>query len=129
MKLLLDQGLPRGAAVALRERGFDAVHTGEVGMATAADQDLIAHARSEDRTIITLDADFHSLLALSNAASPSVVRVRLEGLRGAELASLVERVLALCEEDLRAGAMVTVDEHTVRVRLLPLVRTPSADKA
>jgi len=29
MKLLLDQGTPRSAAVILRRAGFDAVHTGE----------------------------------------------------------------------------------------------------
>ena len=90
--------------------------------ATAADHELVEHARREGRTIITLDSDFHALLALSNADSPSVVRVRIQGLRGIELASLVEQTLALCIEDLRAGAMVTVDEHNVRVRLLPLVR-------
>ncbi len=71
---------------------------------------------------MTLDADFHALLALSGAASPSVIRVRIEGLRSSELASLLERVITPCAEDLRSGAMVTVDEHSVRVRLLPLVR-------
>jgi len=46
----------------------------------------------------------------------------MEGLRGEELATLVQRVVTLCEADLRAGAMVTVDETTVRVRALPLTR-------
>lgn len=35
MKLLLDQGLPRTTATLLREAGFDAVHVGEIDMATA----------------------------------------------------------------------------------------------
>jgi hypothetical protein len=34
----------------------------------------------------------------------------------------VQRVVSLCEADLRAGAMVSVDEHSVRVRALSLVR-------
>lgn len=91
MKLLLDQGLPRSAARELVRLGFDAVHAGDIGMATAADHELAEYARREARTIITLDADFHALLALSNAALPSVVRVRMQGLRGKELAALVER--------------------------------------
>ena len=37
MKLLLDQGLPRSAAGLLRNAGFDAVHTGEIGLARAED--------------------------------------------------------------------------------------------
>ena len=122
MKLLLDQGLPRSAARELVGLGFDAVHAGDIGMATAADREVVEYARREAQTIITLGADFHALLALSNAVLPSVVRVRIQGLRGEELAALVERVVALCDADLRAGAMVTVDEHSVRVRALPLVR-------
>lgn len=122
MKLLLDQGVARGAAAELRAKRFDAVHTGEIGLATATDEELLAHALREDRTVITLDADFHTLLALSNATSPSVVRIRIQGLRAVELALLVERILSLCPQDLSAGAMVTVDEHSVRVRLLPLVK-------
>jgi predicted nuclease of predicted toxin-antitoxin system len=42
-------------------------------------------ARREGRVIVTLDADFHALLALSNAATPSVVRLRIEGLRARPL--------------------------------------------
>ena len=77
---------------------------------------------AQGRTIVTVDADFHAPLALSNATSPSTIRVPIEGLRGDELAALVQRVVTLCEADLRAGAMVTVDETTARVRGLHLVR-------
>jgi predicted nuclease of predicted toxin-antitoxin system len=71
---------------------------------------------------VTLDADFHTLLALSSASRPSVVRVRIEGLRSEALVALVVRVLDLCKTDLEAGVMAIVDEHSVRIRLLPLGR-------
>ncbi len=122
MKILLDQGLPRSAAEELRRRGFDAMHTGDIGLHAASDHEILEHARREGQAVVTLDADFHALLALSNAVSPSVVRVRIEGLRGEELAALVERVASQCMADLIAGAMVTVDSRSVRVRGLPLVR-------
>ncbi|MBK7003071.1 MAG: DUF5615 family PIN-like protein [Rhodoferax sp.] len=57
MKLLLDQGLPRTAANLLRERGWDAQHVSECGMSRAEDVAIIAHARQEDRMVVTLDAD------------------------------------------------------------------------
>jgi predicted nuclease of predicted toxin-antitoxin system len=38
MKLLLDQSLPRSAAALLRQAGIDAVHTAEIGLATAEDR-------------------------------------------------------------------------------------------
>jgi predicted nuclease of predicted toxin-antitoxin system len=122
VKLLLDQGLPRSAVPELRGLGFEATHVGEIGMATAADAAIVERARRERETVVTLDADFHTLVALSNANAPSIVRVRIEGLRGPELAALTVRVIRVCEADLVAGAMVTVDEHSVRVRALPLVR-------
>ena len=120
MRVLLDQRLPQSAATELAALGWDAVHVGAIGMATASDKGIIARALAEQRTIVTLDADFHKLLALENASAPSVVRVRIEGLRGAELAALIQRVVQVCEADLRAGAMVTVDEMGVRVRALPV---------
>ena len=67
MRLLLDQGLPRSAAKFLREAGIDTVHVGEVGCADADDAAILQKAQGEKRTVVTLDADFHTLLALSRA--------------------------------------------------------------
>jgi predicted nuclease of predicted toxin-antitoxin system len=122
VKLLLDQGLPRTAATELATLGWDVVHVGEIGMAAATDQEILRKALAEQRAVITLDADFHTILALEYASAPSVIRVRIEGLRGVDLASLILRVVVLCEADLAAGAMVTVDEGGVRVRALPVIR-------
>jgi predicted nuclease of predicted toxin-antitoxin system len=119
-RLLLDQGLPRLAVQELQRLRFDVVHTGDIGMAAADDSEILVHARLESRIVVTLDSDFHTLLALSNESGPSVVRIRIEGLRGSELSSLLAKVLESCEADLRHGAMVTVEEGRVRVRLLPL---------
>ena len=88
MKLLLDQGLPRSAAALLRQAGMDAVHVGEVGYATAEDEAILERGREDERIVTTLDADFHTLLALSGATAPSVIRIRIEGLRGEATASL-----------------------------------------
>lgn len=122
MKFLLDQGLSRTAANELTAAGWDVVHVGDIGMATAADHDILRRARAEGRAVVTLDADFHTILALENASGPSVIRIRLEGLRGPDLAALIRRVAKACVADLEGGAMVTVDESGVRVRGLPLIR-------
>ncbi len=122
MKLLLDQGLSRTAAAELSALGWDVVHAGAIGMATASDQEILGKALAEGRVVVTFDADFHTILALGNASGPSVIRVRIEGLRGPELAVLIRRVTEACEQDLEGGAMVTVDERGVRVRALPVLR-------
>jgi predicted nuclease of predicted toxin-antitoxin system len=121
MRLLLDQGLPRTAATLLRTLGIDAVHVGEIGMETAVDAAILAQGRQELRVVVTLDADFHALLALSGARSPSVVRIRIEGLRSEGLTALLEKVLEEFSEELELGAVVTVQENRMRVRRLPLI--------
>ena len=121
MRLLLDQGLPRRSALLLRERGFDALHTSEIEMAEASDQAIIERAHQEERTVITLDADFHTLLARSGASAPSVIRIRVEGLRAEEMTLLIVQVLEAITEDIARGVVVSVDAaHTIRLRRLPL---------
>lgn len=121
MKLLLDQGTPRSAATLLRQAGHDTVHTGEIGMAQAADADILKRALTENRVVVTLDADFHALLALSEALKPSVIRMRVEGLRAEQFCELLQRVIRLCADDLEKGAMISVREDQIRVRRLPVV--------
>jgi len=121
MRLLLDQGLPRSAARLLREAGVDTVHVGEIDYSDADDASILKRARDEERTVVTLDADFHALLALSRATSPSVIRIRIEGLYGQKAADLIQAVLTHCRQDLEQGAMVTVQPRRIRIRRLPLL--------
>ena len=121
MKLLLDQGLPRTAAALLNTAGINTVHVGDIGYAAAEDAAILQLGKDQHRVVVTLDADFHALLALSGATEPSVIRIRIEGLRAAELATLLQVVLALCGEDLEQGAVVTIQEGRLRVRRLPLL--------
>ena len=121
MRLLLDQGLPRSAARFLRDAGIDTVHVGEIGFAELDDAAILQKARHEDRTVVTLDADFHALLALSQATYPSVIRIRIEGLYARQAADLIQTVLARCGDDLRRGAVVTVQPKRIRIRRLPLL--------
>ena len=61
-----------------------------------------------------------TLLALAAADSPSVIRIRIEGLRGESLADLLQMVLARCAEELASGAAVVVQAERIRLRHLPL---------
>lgn len=120
MKLLLDQGLPRSCASLLELAGIDATHVGDLGMSDASDVEILDFAIESQRVVVTLDADFHGLLAERSARSPSVIRIRIEGLKSTEAADVVLRVIAAVGDELRNGAAVTVTPAKVRVRLLPL---------
>jgi predicted nuclease of predicted toxin-antitoxin system len=121
MKLLLDQGLPLSAAALLRDASFDTIHVGEIGMSEAEDAEIIQRARDERRVVATLDADFHTLLTLDEASSPSVIRIRIERLRASALTDLLLRVIAECEEELEQGSAITVEPSRIRIRRPPLV--------
>lgn len=120
MQLLLDQGLPRTAAKLLREAGIDTVHVGEINMSTAKDAEILERGHKEQRVIITLDSDFHRLLALSSAHKPSVVRVRIEGLKAKAYVPLITTILTQCAQDLKQGCVVTVQNQKIRIRHLPI---------
>jgi len=62
-RLLLDEGLPFTTAGRLRRAGLDAVHVNEVGLSSTPDSLILEYARSEKRSCVTLDLDFHQLLA------------------------------------------------------------------
>jgi len=120
ISILLDQGLPRSTASLLRDEGWDVLHTGDIGLSRSTDGQILEYARREERVIITLDSDFHAILAVSNASTPSVIRIRLEGFRGTDLALLIKRIWPKIEPQVKKGAMVTVTESGIRIRNIPL---------
>jgi predicted nuclease of predicted toxin-antitoxin system len=99
MRLLLDQGLPHSTVHHLDAAGIESVHVGEKGLAAASDAKIIDFARQGGWIVVTLDADFHALLALSGATGAFGLKVN--GLQ---------------------GAMISVTENGARIRRLPLLR-------
>ncbi len=118
--LLLDQGIPRSLVKLLQASGIDAEHVGDIKMSTAKDSEIIKYSKKNNRIIITLDSDFHTLLALSSDSIPSVVRIRIEGLKSPDYLPLIQTVIEQCEEDLKQGCVVSVQENQIRVRRLPI---------
>jgi predicted nuclease of predicted toxin-antitoxin system len=65
MNLVPDRGVPRDAATRLRGLGYACIHLGEIGMSKAADEEILAFSRKKNAIAVTLDADFHTILAVS----------------------------------------------------------------
>jgi predicted nuclease of predicted toxin-antitoxin system len=120
MRLVLDQGVPRDAASLLRELGYDCTHVGEVGMSRAADQEILAWAVGEKATVVTLDADFHTILAVSGATAPSVIRLRRQGLNAPAVVEIIRNVAAKFQAELEHGSMVTVKANKITSHKLPI---------
>lgn len=52
------------------------MHVREIGMSKAADEEILAFSLRRNAVVVTLDADFHAILAISGAQGPSVIRMR-----------------------------------------------------
>jgi len=102
MHWLLDQGLPRSAAAILRDSQEDTIHVGDIGMAEA------------------LDSDIHAILALAGSSKPSVIRIREEGLKGQQMATLILQIGRQFRAELLSGCVMTFIGGKIRHRALPL---------
>ena len=120
MRLVLDQGVPRDAAALLRSLGHDCMHVGEIGMSKAADEEVLAFSLGTNAVVVTLDADFHAILAVSGAQGPSVIRMRLQGLGAPEVVEVVRKVLASFEPELERGSLITVKALKTTCHRLPI---------
>jgi len=89
-------------------------------MSSASDEAILDEGRKRDAVVITLDADFHALLVISGASMPSVIRIRIEGMKGEQVASIIQRVQAVAASELAEGAAVTVTARRIAIRRLPI---------
>jgi predicted nuclease of predicted toxin-antitoxin system len=120
MRFLLDMNLSPELALWLRDQGHDAVHPRDLGQGHLPDRDVLALVAGEDRTLITFDLDFGDLAAAAGGPAVSVVLLRLRAPRAAVLRERIGAAIAHAAGALATGAMVTVEEHRLRIRRLPL---------
>jgi predicted nuclease of predicted toxin-antitoxin system len=120
VSFLLDQGIARDAARILRSAGVTCEHVGEIGFSRAEDSEILALARKQGAAVVTLDSDFHTILAVSNETSPSVIRLRLQGLNGEKVAMIVANLARWYQSELSQGCMLTVKVRKTTCRMLPV---------
>ena len=127
MKLLVDMNLSPSWVERLARHGFEAVHWSTIGAATAPDLEILTWANGHKFVLITNDLDFSAILAASAGGSPSVVQIRTQDLLSDESVSIVAKALEVHREDIKRGALLSIDEGGTRVRMLPLkdARNPS----
>ena len=120
MKFLADMGVSTRTVEWFRREGHDAVHLRELRKQRLPDQAILEYALSESRVVLTMDLDFGYLVAVSHARLPSVITFRLKDETSSNVNWHLNRVLKESSSALLAGAVITVEDHGYRIRLLPI---------
>lgn len=120
MRFLADMGISQSTVVFLRNSGHNVAHLRDENLHRLSDADIIKKALTEGRIVLTMDLDFGYLMAVSKAKLPPVIIFRLENESPKNVNRRLEKVLAECCNAIERGAIITVLEHTHRVRLLPI---------
>jgi predicted nuclease of predicted toxin-antitoxin system len=119
MKLLIDMNLSPDWVEIFERQGWQALHWSTVGDSGATDSVIMGWASANGYVVFTHDLDFGTLLATTRAQSPSVIQVRIQDIMPPSLGSRLVQILRQYESVLESGALITVDESSSRVRVLP----------
>ena len=122
MRFLVDMPISPRTVSYLRQLGYEAMRADELGMERVKDEQLLQYAAEQDMAIITMDLDFGGLLALSGMTKPSVITFRLRNPDANHINKMSEDMLPRLLNELKAGAIITVEEERVRVRRLPVMK-------
>jgi predicted nuclease of predicted toxin-antitoxin system len=122
MRLIIDMSLSPQWVQPLRSAGHDVAHWSEIGRAAAPDTEIMQWARENAAVVFTHDLDFSHILALTQAAGPSVIQIRTQDISPARAAQSLLEVLARFADELARGSLIVIDEVRQRVRVLPLQR-------
>ncbi|CUU56097.1 Predicted nuclease, contains PIN domain, potential toxin-antitoxin system component [Parafrankia irregularis] len=120
MRILVDANLSPRVAATLQKAGYEACHVFDVGLGTAEDSEIVVWATRHYHVIVSSDSDFGTILATQLLAAPSFVLLRhLNDLTPDQQADLLLANLPHVEDDLAAGAVVTLLRDRMRIRPLP----------
>lgn len=117
MRFLLDASLPRSAAGVLQRHGHDVTDVRDIGLGTAADASIAAHARDTQSTLVTRDFDFADTRNYPPVQHSGIVVLQLaEHATVAQVLDLLEAFARQREVLVRLNGQLAIVE-TWRIRM------------
>jgi predicted nuclease of predicted toxin-antitoxin system len=114
VKFLLDTCVWGKACNELCTAGHDVVWAGEWPN-DPGDDEILERSHRDGRILVTLDKDFGELAIFHGMPHSGIIRLVNIGAR--QQASACLRVIGLHGEDLKSGAIITVEPNRLRIRL------------
>ena len=118
MRFLADQNVSPLTVSFLRQAGHDAVRLSEVLPRDAPDRSILAFAARERRIVLTHDLDYGALIVTEHGPAASLILLRLSTTRVERVNEILGLALPAVEGALESGAIVVVEDASVRVRPL-----------
>ena len=112
-RILLDSCVWGGALAPLAELGHDVVWSGSWDR-DPGDDEILAFAHAEKRSLATLDKDFGELAVLKKRPHSGIIR--LSGFRIEEMAGTIHYVVSKYETELTRGAIISANPVRLRIR-------------
>jgi len=122
VKVLIDMNLSPRWVDRLAAEGIEAEHWSAICPGTAPDAFIMAFAAANGHVVLTHDLDFGAILASTRESKPSVVLIRSDDLSPEVIGQRVVAALNQGSHELDQGALLVIDIHRTRLRLLPLRR-------
>ena len=120
LKYLADMNISPLTVSMLCHKGYDVLRVSAVMSSTVPDEQILAYGREREYVVITQDMDLSALLALSGHGRPSLVSLRLSYSDPESVAGRLIHVLAVCEDSLEDGCVLSVSDEAIRTRRLPI---------
>jgi predicted nuclease of predicted toxin-antitoxin system len=119
MKFVIAMNLSPVWAEILNSVGYAAIHWSQIGSRNADDTVIFEWAHNNGYVVVTLDLDFGTMLAVTHSEGPSVIQIRREDVDPDRLQSDLLDLLLNYSLVLEEGALIILDDHKVRLRMLP----------
>lgn len=119
MKIVIDMNLSADWLDVFVKYEIEAIHWSSVGNPNATDREIMQWASDHDYIVFTHDLDFGTLLAITQENKPTVIQVRTQNVLSSHLENIVISAIEKSRDFLESGALVTINESKLRVRILP----------
>ncbi len=120
MNFLLDVGISPTLGILLESEGHGFRYLPDYFSNKTPDSSILEIALEAGEVIITHDLDFGKLLAFSKQNQPSVILFRIHHINPIIFYERLIKSWEYIEEPLAQGALIVIENESIRVRMLPI---------
>ncbi len=116
MRIFADENIQEPTVLFLRSLGHDVTSVRGVGLKSAADGVVYAHAQQDRRVLLTFNGDFVDLREMTVTEHFGIIRLRVKIQRISYLHPILETAIKQLEGLDLVNTLVTISDRRTRIR-------------